>query len=308
MVRAFTAIVLIIITCGWTNTELGKHDTSSVATVAATDPVIPPTPPPSPPFIPSTVLLGPSEVRHGRLIIINAQFNVISGVDIKCLWNITPLPVDSPLIWPDGTKFAFCSDPDKDVIYKVQVFASSVIGQDHKIVLVEKTISSWEVVPPLPPPQPIPLVPPVPPPQPIPPTPPPQPIPPTPPAIPDGKYKLAQNVLDWLPQVVLDPIQKQADIAALAASFDSASKKVFASISATAAGVDPEIHNANEALALIKESNKAAIGMRRDAWLPWFISLESKLKELKLGLTKGSELQELGDGFYEISIGLSAAK
>ena len=289
MARAFVAITLIIATCGLVSTELGKYNTTSVAATSyPQDVVIPPAapPPPSPPFVPSAVLLGPSEVRHGRLIVVNAQFNAVTRSDIKCIWNITPLPADSPLIWPDGTKFVFCSDPNKDITYKIQVFASSVAGQDHRVALFEKTINSYEIVPPVPPPQPIPphLT------------------------VPDGKYKLAQSALDWLPQVALDSVQKKTDIAALATGFDSASKKIFASISAIAAGVTPEIRNADDALALIKESNKAAVGMRRDAWMPWFISLESRLKELKLGLTKGSELLELADGFSEISIGLSEAK
>jgi hypothetical protein len=135
------------------------------------------------------------------------------------------------------------------------------------------------------------------------PTPPePGPKPPAPVPLPPARFGLAQLSLDWSKAVALDPAVKKAQAMALGNSFATAAAKLDGCMAAIAAGTTPDITNATQALAFVKQSNNAAVPTAKVDWLPWFTQLQAKLQTMHL-----AELADLRDAFNEISAGLKAA-
>lgn len=207
-------------------------------------------------------LVGPEKVTAGKSAIIRID-RTLAGNEYD--WQVQPNGVN----WISGENrqetFVILLDLDPGRYF---VSFSSFDKKSHATHVVEVDPSS--------PPDPVPV----------------PPSPPGPAPLPDGKYKLAAQTLDWLSMV---PAEKRALAKPLANSFRGI-------VSAIAAGT---ITKAADVLAQTRSSNNAALGEASESWKAFGAKLRQALEKLD----RDGTLRTIDDyraAWEEIAIGLDA--
>lgn len=208
-------------------------------------------------------LVGPEKVTAGKSAIVRID-RALAGDEYD--WQVQPRGVN----WISGENrqetFVILLDLDPGRYF---ISFSSFDKKSHATQVVEVDPSS--------PPDPAPV----------------PPVPPGPAPLPDGKYRLAAQTLDWISTVpeAKRPLAKQ-----LANSFRGI-------ISAIAAGT---ITKPSDVLLQTRLSNNAALGEAADSWKPFGAKLQQALETLDQDGTLRT-MEDYRTAWEEISIGLEAA-
>ena len=255
--------------------------------------------------VPDTSIIGPTgPVKFGKIISIKVkpiETRPPSLFSVTYVWRLHPTP-DDLIVLGDNTQALFGSGTDPATVNVELIACYLFIDKDvsgkplvaQRVVVVDRDviINGGAPIPP-PPPGPAP--------GPTPPT-------PTPVVIPDTALGLAKSAYSWLTQVDRpDSATKKKEAADLARSFRGIAKTVTSNVDYEAPdGTQYRLDDPGKLLLATKRSNNAAIPQSAVAWTPWFISLDTKLKELKAA-GKLTSVQDYAAAWNELGVALEAA-